>query len=157
RARTATTGGMESSHCYPSLGASLGLDEISNGSSSARGDWSSQTPRHCRVDTTSIDTEVLVNDQMKPDPNYHVLLIGIDAYSVKPLYGCVNDIDAIQRLLLDKRVAIPKESITRLASPHPGSTHEATVNTQPATLANICSALEYLGSNEVKEGDRVFV
>jgi caspase domain-containing protein len=98
-----------------------------------------------------------MNDQMQPSPNYHVLLIGIDAYSVKPLHGCVNDIDAIQRLLLDKRVAIPKESITRLASPHPQSTHEATVDSQPATLANICTALECLGSNQVKEGDRVFI
>jgi hypothetical protein len=98
-----------------------------------------------------------MNDRKPPDPNYHVLLIGIDAYSVKPLYGCVNDIDVIQRLLLDERVAIPKGSVRRLVSPHPKSTHEATVASQPATLANICTALELLGSNNVKQGDRVFI
>lgn len=98
-----------------------------------------------------------MNDRTPPDQNYHVLLIGIDAYSVKPLYGCVNDIDVIQRLLLDERVAIPKDSIRRLASPHPKSTHDATVASQPATLASICTALELLGSNNVKQGDRVFI
>ena len=36
---------------------------------------------------------------MSIDPRFHVLLIGIDAYTVKPLRGCVNDIDAVQRLL----------------------------------------------------------
>jgi hypothetical protein len=30
--------------------------------------------------------------------NYHVLRIGIDAYTGKPLYGCVNDIDAVEQL-----------------------------------------------------------
>src|SRR5271166_5334553 len=89
--------------------------------------------------------------------DYHVLLIGIDAYGVKPLHGCVNDIDAIQRLLLGDRVAIPKESIQRLASPHPGCRHETTVDSAPATLANMRAALESLGSGKVKENDRVFI
>jgi hypothetical protein len=53
------------------------------------------------------DTEELMSKQS----SYHVLLIGIDAYSVRLLYGCVNDIDAIQRLLLGERVAIPKDRI----------------------------------------------
>jgi hypothetical protein len=96
-----------------------------------------------------------MNKTLQPD--YHVLLIGIDAYSVKPLRGCVNDIDAIQRLLLGERVRIPKDRITRLASPHPASAHELTVDAKPATFDNICAALEYLGSNNMKEGDRVFV
>ena len=36
-------------------------------------------------------------------PRDHVLLIGIDAYDgINPLQGCVNDIDVIQRILIDK-------------------------------------------------------
>jgi hypothetical protein len=100
-------------------------------------------------------TGELISDQLQS--NYHVLLVGIDAYSVKPLHGCVNDIDAVQRLLLGERVAIPKGRIRRLASPHPKSTHDTAVDSKPATLANICAALEDLGSNSVKEGDRVFI
>ena len=96
-----------------------------------------------------------MNSQIQSD--YHVLLIGIDAYNISPLGGCVNDIDAIQLLLLGERVGIPKESVIRLASPHPASTHETTVESRPATLENICTALEYLGSSKVREGDRVFI
>jgi hypothetical protein len=69
----------------------------------------------------------------------------------------VNDIDAVQRLLLDERVGIPKDRIRRLAAPHPGNAHDATVNSEPATLANICAALEALGSERVKPDDRVFI
>ena len=72
-----------------------------------------------------------MNGHIQP-PDYHVLLIGIDAYPIKPLGGCVNDIDVVQRLLLSERVAIPKDSITRLASPHPASTHETAVGSKPA-------------------------
>lgn len=42
---------------------------------------------------------------------YHILLIGIDSYAIKPLHGCVNDVDAVQRLLLSPRMGIPRESI----------------------------------------------
>lgn len=95
---------------------------------------------------------------MDGDPSsYHVLLIGIDAYAVKPLYGCVNDIDAIQRLLTGPGLAVPPERITRLASPQPGATHETGVPEQPATLANIRAALTHLGSAAVGPGDRVFI
>ena len=31
---------------------------------------------------------------------YHILLIGIDAYAHNPLHGCVNDINAVERLLI---------------------------------------------------------
>ena len=51
---------------------------------------------------------------------YHVLLIGIDAYDGGGmLTGCVNDIDAIQRLLID-RVGVMPDRITRLAAPRTG-------------------------------------
>jgi hypothetical protein len=93
---------------------------------------------------------------MENCPKYRVLLVGIDAYPVRPLYGCVNDIDAVQRLLLE-RAGLPVASITRLASPHFGSTHEKTVPEEPATLANIRAALARLASNEVGPDDRVFL
>ena len=96
-----------------------------------------------------------MNGQAQPD--YHILLIGIDAYAVKPLRGCVNDIDAIQKLLLGNKVQVPHQNIVRLASPHPSSAHETAVADKPATLANICAALEDLGSSKVKEGDRIFL
>ncbi|HEX8112232.1 MAG TPA: caspase family protein, partial [Kofleriaceae bacterium] len=88
---------------------------------------------------------------------YHVLLIGIDAYPGRPLEGCVNDIDAVQRVLLDDRLAIPPACIRRLASPLPGTRHETAIAEQPATFANIHAALTELGSERVRPGDRVFL
>jgi hypothetical protein len=93
---------------------------------------------------------------MVSDPKFHILLIGIDAYTVKPLHGCVNDIDAVQRLLLT-RAGIPAGAITRLASPHPGDQHETTIPEKPASLANIRAALARLASDEVQPADRVFI
>jgi hypothetical protein len=87
---------------------------------------------------------------------YHVLLIGIDAYFGKPLHGCVNDIDAVQQLLLE-RVHVPKERITRLASPHPGTRHATTISGSPATLDNIRAALAGLAAPEVESSHRVFI
>jgi hypothetical protein len=93
---------------------------------------------------------------MNPEPKYHVLLVGVDAYSSKPLRGCVNDIDAVQKLLLE-RAKIPADRITRLASPHPGDVHDETLSEQPASLENIRAALARLGSDAVGAGDRVVV
>ena len=59
-------------------------------------------------------------------PTYHVLLIGIDAYQSRPLKGCVQDIDSIQRLLID-RAGVPASAITRLVSPHPAYVPDTTV------------------------------
>src|SRR5690348_18429721 len=58
----------------------------------------------------------------------HVLLIGIDSYGgqITPLNGCVNDIDAMQRILVD-RLGIDRAQITRLTSPHEGTVHETDV------------------------------
>ena len=148
----------ESSRCYLSLGAPLGLDEDLEPFIAPLGRLGiSRRPDPAEIILPRLTWRCPMNDQLQPSPNYHVLLIGIDAYTVKPLHGCVNDIDAIQRLLLDERVAIPKDRIRRLASPHPGSTHETTVGSAPATLDNICTALESLGSSKVKENDRVFI
>lgn len=87
---------------------------------------------------------------------YHVLLVGIDAYNIKPLHGCVNDINAVQRVLVE-RAGIPVERIRRLASPHPGPNGETTPPEQAATLDNIRAALKALASDEVSKNDRVFV
>lgn len=88
---------------------------------------------------------------------YHVLLVGIDAYVKKPLRGCVNDIDAIQRLLLGPGVGLAATSIQRLASPHAGARHETRIPSSPATLANLRAALAELGTAKVAPGDRVFI
>jgi Caspase domain len=90
------------------------------------------------------------------DAKYHVLLVGIDKYTVRPLHGCVNDIDAVQRLLIGK-AGIPHTSITRLASPHEGAPHETAVPGRAATLANIRQALARLASPEIQPKDRVFI
>ena len=87
---------------------------------------------------------------------YHVLLIGIDAYKSKPLKGCVNDIDSIQRLLID-RAKIPTSQITRLVSPHPTYVPDTTVRADEATRANIVAALARLGSADVAPTDRVLI
>lgn len=93
---------------------------------------------------------------MAQESHYRVLLIGIDAYNGCPLHGCVNDIDAVERLLLE-RAGIPAANITRLASPHPADKHETKVAGNPATLANIRAALTKLASDEVQPTDRVFI
>jgi hypothetical protein len=92
-----------------------------------------------------------------PTATYHVLLIGIDDYPARPLRGCVNDIDAIQHLLVGERVGIPRARIRRLASPRRGAVHDTTVPSEPATLANLRAALAELGSEAVSPEDRVFV
>lgn len=90
---------------------------------------------------------------------YHVLLIGVDAYQTRPLGGCVNDIDAVQQVLVD-RMGIPGNCIRRLASPRPGHTGgppRAAVAEQPATLANLRGALAELATPQVARTDRVFI
>jgi hypothetical protein len=96
-------------------------------------------------------------EQDAGNATYHVLLIGIDDYPGHELKGCVNDIDAVQRVLLGPQLGIPSERIRRLASPLPGTTHETTIAEQPATYANIHAALSELGSERIQPGDRVFI
>ena len=59
------------------------------------------------------------------EPVLHAVLIGCDAYPAdfSSLAGCVNDIDAVEALLLDPPgIGLPPERIrvTRLAAPRPG-------------------------------------
>src|SRR5262245_58434921 len=88
--------------------------------------------------------------------NYHVLLVGIDDYRAPPLAGCVNDIDAVQRLLLGDRMRLAPERIRRLASPRSGTRHETAIADKPATRENILAALRELAA-AVVPGDRVFI
>lgn len=94
----------------------------------------------------------------KSHPRTHALLVGIDAYSagINPLKGCVRDVDAVQRLLVD-RLEVSRDDVIRLASPHPGASHEADVPSAPATRAALVAALERLGGERVGPDDRVFI
>jgi Caspase domain len=88
---------------------------------------------------------------------YHILLIGIDAYDGGGmLTGCVNDIDAVQRILVD-RVGIPRAHIRRLAAPRTGAPHETDVPEELPLLDTMRAALERLGTEEVGPADRVFI
>ncbi|MEO7730550.1 MAG: caspase family protein [Kofleriaceae bacterium] len=95
-----------------------------------------------------------MQSQGRGEARFHALLIGIDGYVHAPLGGCVNDIDAVQRVLLDRRLGITADRITRLAS-RDGA--PATPAERPATRDNIRDALARLGSDEVAAGDRVFI
>src|SRR5687768_7194853 len=72
------------------------------------------------------------------------------------LTGCVNDIDAVQRLLVDC-VGVPREHIRRLAAPRTDAPHETDVPEELPTLDNLRAAWTQLGGEEVGSQDRVFV
>jgi hypothetical protein len=98
------------------------------------------------------------------DPLYHVLLIGIDAYppGYNSLSGCVNDIDAIEQLLLDTPgVGLPPDRIriTRLAAPRPNVTSSSrlTAQTLPPTKENVVAALRSLAGSAVQPNDRILI
>lgn len=88
---------------------------------------------------------------------HHVLLVGIDAYDGGGmLTGCVNDIDIVQRLLVD-RIRVPREHIKRLAAPRTDAPHETDIPEKLPTLDNLRGALTRLGSDDVCPDDRVFI
>jgi hypothetical protein len=91
-------------------------------------------------------------------PRHHVLLIGIDAYDGGgSLTGCVNDIDIVQQLLVD-RVGIARDHIKRLAAPRvDGGPHRTDVPEELPTLDNIRAALTRLSGADVNPDDRVFI
>jgi len=93
---------------------------------------------------------------VNPD-ELHVLLIGIDAYDGGgSLRGCVNDVDAIQAILLD-RLKVPAERVTRLVSPRSGADHDARIEGRLATLAAITGELDRLAGDQVAPAERVFI
>jgi hypothetical protein len=93
----------------------------------------------------------------------HLLLIGCDNYPPgKQLAGCVNDIDAIERIYVEPPgVGVPLEGmrVTRLAAPLAGarSTSHFQQETAAPTRANIVDALRHLAGPEVGPEDRVFI
>jgi hypothetical protein len=87
----------------------------------------------------------------------HVLLIGIDAYDGGgSLRGCVNDVDAIQAILLD-RLKVPAERVTRLVSPRSAADQDTRIEGSLPTLAAITGELDRLASDQVKPTERVFI
>jgi Caspase domain len=95
--------------------------------------------------------------QTPANASFHALLIGVDDYPVQALSGCVNDIDAVQRLLLESVPGITTDSIRRLVSPRAGTRHDTTVNEDPADFAHIRAALAELASDKVGDTHRVFI
>lgn len=92
-----------------------------------------------------------------PPPRRHVLLVGIDAYAaVDPLHGSVNDIDAIEAILLD-RLRVPPEAITKLAAPHPSHERRPRLPERLPDHKNLRDALEALAGDAVQLGDRVLI
>lgn len=87
--------------------------------------------------------------------SYRAVLIGIDAYAGKPLDGCVNDIDQIERILLD-RLGVPPERITRLAAPHDGAATSTRLPSSLPTREGIWNALSSL-VDEVDKKNTVFL
>lgn len=86
----------------------------------------------------------------------HALLIGIDAYEgPRPLRGCVNDIDAIQALLIG-RLHVEPTAIRRLAAPRIGQPGPTAVPSSSPTRAAILGELADL-AHCIDSGDRVFV
>jgi hypothetical protein len=91
-------------------------------------------------------------------PKRLALLIGIDRYEPEgaSLHGCVNDVDAIEDVLLD-RLKMPATSIRKLASRHPGGTRVLRVSPEKLpTRENICDALSTLAA-DAQKGDIVFI
>ncbi len=98
------------------------------------------------------------------EPEYHVLLVGIDAYppGYNGLEGCVADIDAIEALLLDPPgISLPADRIriTRLAAPRPHhpSSSRFQAQTKAPTKDNLVAELKALAGPAVKPDDRVLI
>lgn len=91
-------------------------------------------------------------------PRLHALLVGIDVYAeARPLTGCVNDVDAIQGLLI-QRLRVPPEQVQRLAAPRrDGAARPTEVPTQAPTRDAVLAALDRLAGDAVREGDRVLI
>lgn len=112
-------------------------------------------PKHAAKKKSTRASPPEPTDVAASDPRLHVLLIGVDAYAMVPLAGCVNDIDAIQDVLL-RRLRVPAAAIRRLAAPRDGASHSSAVPADPPTRDNIVGALTQLAA-AARPGDRVFI
>jgi hypothetical protein len=92
---------------------------------------------------------------LNPATSYRAVLIGIDDYPQKPLSGCVNDIDQIESILLD-RLGVPPERITRFAAPRAGASASTRLPSLSPTLDGIRYGL-YRLAEEVGKDDLVFI
>jgi hypothetical protein len=93
--------------------------------------------------------------ESNPSPRYRAVLIGIDDYPRKPLGGCVNDIDQIERVLLD-RLNVPAERITRFAAPAVRAASTSRLSSLQPTRDALRGFLEKL-AEEVGPDDAVFL
>lgn len=92
-----------------------------------------------------------------PANRQHVLLVGIDAYpDLDALQGCVNDVDALESLFLD-RLNVEPSAIRKLVAPHLSFGRKTRLPEDKPTFNNIVRALEFLGSSAVCPDDRVFI
>jgi hypothetical protein len=96
-------------------------------------------------------------DQTPAEGKFHVLLIGVDNYPGHLLKGCVNDVDAIRKVLVGPRMRIPEDQIRCLVSPLPDAERTPVAGEQDASGANILRELQALGSPAIAAGDRVFI
>jgi hypothetical protein len=93
--------------------------------------------------------------KLNPATSYRAVLIGIDEYPQKPLSGCVNDIDQIESLLLD-RLGVPPGRITRLAAPRAGAAASTRLPSLSPTLDGIRDCQNRL-AEEAGTDDLVFL
>ena len=91
----------------------------------------------------------------QPSTSYRAVLIGIDNYPARPLGGCVNDIDQVEDLLLE-RLRVAPERITRLTAPRDGAPSTARLHSAMPTLAALRACLENLAQTATPD-DRIFL
>lgn len=84
-------------------------------------------------------------------PRYRVLLIGIDRYANQPLQGCVNDVDAFEKLLIED-LSVPAAAITKLVAPQ-----VPREGAMEPTKSRIEAELRALAGPEVMPEDRVLI
>ncbi|MDH3224951.1 MAG: caspase family protein, partial [Gemmatimonadota bacterium] len=93
-------------------------------------------------------------------PVFHLVLIGVDSYDpvLKPLHGCVNDIDAVQGVFVDGPgfEFDGQIEVTRLVSRHDTGRGASTIEESGATRDEILDALEDL-AGKVGPNDRVHI
>ena len=86
----------------------------------------------------------------------HALLIGVDDYDTRPLNGCVNDTELVQRFLIE-RLETPPSAIRRLIAPRAAGQRPPLAETDRPTRQNLVQALTELAGERVQRGDRVLV